>query len=46
MKDEFKNENNEELDLILDFIIKMILHDDYDIKELENFIIEMKNKFK
>ena len=45
MKEEFKNEKNEELDLILDFIKKMI-HDQYDIKELENFIIEMKNKFK
>ena len=45
MKDEFKNEKNEELYLILDFIEKMI-HDQYKIKELESFIIEMKNKFK
>ena len=45
MKEEFKNEKNEELDLILDFIQKMI-HDQYDIKELENFIKDQKNKFK
>ena len=44
MKEEFKNDNNKEFDLILNFMEKMI-SEQYDIKEIENFIKVMRNKF-
>ena len=41
MKEEFKNENNEEFNLILDFIKNKMINDFYEVTDLEKFIKEI-----